>query len=197
MKKIIDWLEDHPALHIITITTLILIIIFGLIFGIYALVTNINKANKKAKIYDVVEEGIYEAYNKQYATEYNLSNITFSIDDVDVETGSGDVEMTVNFDLDKYADERAKSNVCREIDSCIKIPSKMTSKYGGSHDASTYISYYINGELFKEDTFEIRKKEHEQYKREQEEYDTIMGGQDWGDGYYYDSNEHKVKQKLW
>ena len=29
------------------------------------------------------------------------------------------------------------------------------------------------------------------------EYDDIMAGQDWGDGYYYDRNDHAVKKTLW
>lgn len=30
-----------------------------------------------------------------------------------------------------------------------------------------------------------------------DEYDEMMGGQDWGDGYYYDSNDNAVKKTYW
>lgn len=29
------------------------------------------------------------------------------------------------------------------------------------------------------------------------EYDYVMAGQDWGDDYYYDSNDNVVREKLW
>lgn len=29
------------------------------------------------------------------------------------------------------------------------------------------------------------------------EYDDAMAGYDWGDGYYYDSNDNAVKKTLW
>lgn len=29
------------------------------------------------------------------------------------------------------------------------------------------------------------------------EYDDVMAAQDWGDGYYYDSNDNAVKKTLW
>lgn len=29
------------------------------------------------------------------------------------------------------------------------------------------------------------------------EYDDAMAAQDWGDGYYYDSNDNAVKKTLW
>ena len=32
---------------------------------------------------------------------------------------------------------------------------------------------------------------------EYDEYDDVMAAQDWGDGYYYDSNDHAVKKTLW
>ncbi len=38
------------------------------------------------------------------------------------------------------------------------------------------------------------------YMREQEQYgeqDRILGGVDWGDDHYYDSNDHVVKEKAW
>lgn len=39
----------------------------------------------------------------------------------------------------------------------------------------------------------------EDYKEDSKyaEYDDMMAGQDWGDGYYYDTNDHAVKKTLW
>lgn len=159
-----------------------LLILITVIISILA-VNNSKKQTAIEEIEEQIEAVIYKAYEGEYAQEYGLKNIEFTVDDVGKYLSGRYACITITCETEKFAYQGYKEYLCKEILRVLPT-SVSTSTYGDvaitsiiytpKNDNINYgVAIYLNGEqiLKHNKTFDELIEEsiaHERFEEERE-----------------------------
>lgn len=167
------------------VSVLSVFLCIGIITGVIVLFGTITKT---VKIHHAIKQGISNVYSEEYASEFNLTDLKWKIKKVN----SMGADVVVECNVDSDATYEDKDWIRREIENCID-----DCKISNSFGYDKYVTVYINGELISEETLKQEIDGIKEYKKEDEYRDSVMSAQDWGDDYYYDAKDNKVKEYIW
>ena len=206
-KKAVDIFLKNKKAIIITVAIICSVLI---LFGV---VGSAKKTSAINEIQNEIEVAVAEAYEGDYAVRFGLKNIDVSVNNIDNYLGEYHAYIVIRCDVENSEYDREKEDVGRDI--MDSLPEAVETRAYGSvsiknilykPENDTYgVAIFINGKQYYKHgkTFSQLEKEAQweaEYKKEkeyEEKYDDVMAGYDWGDDYYYDTNDHEVKKKPW